>query len=36
MACFYANMQIWYFDKDWNILIYEVEFGNVCKFEREY
>ena len=26
-------MQIWYLDKDWNIFIFEVEFGNFCKFK---
>ena len=28
-------MQIWYLDKDWNISIFEVEFGNFCKFKRK-
>ena len=28
-------MQIWYLDKDWNIFIFEVEFGNFCKFKRK-
>ena len=25
-------MQISYLDKDWNIVIFEVEFGNFCQF----
>ena len=33
MACFF--MQIWYFDKDLNIFIFEVDFGNICKFSRK-
>ena len=28
-------MQIWYLDKDLNIFIFEVEFGNFCKFKRK-